>query len=397
MSFDVNVLRGRFPAIRNSDTLFFDGPAGTQVPESVADAVATGLVEGASNVGGAFAASRSSEALVEAARSAGADFVGGSPDEIVFGPNMTTLTMSFSRAVVSGFERGDRIVLSGLDHDANVTPWVLAADDFGVEIDWIDLVDEDVRLDLDSLERVLTPRTRLVAIGGASNAFGTVTDVSRVREIVGAEVRVFVDAVHLAPHDRIDVAASGADGLVCSAYKFYGPHVGMLWGKREWLDSIRPYKVRPAPSETPGKFETGTPSFGMLAGFTAAVDHIASLGSGGSRSERLDSAFAEIRAYEAGLGRRFLSGLPDSVRVWGIPSMEGRVPTFAIAVEGRAPSSVAVELAARNMCVWSGHYYAVEPMRRLGLLESGGLTRIGFVSTTTEGEVDLLLEALADL
>jgi cysteine desulfurase family protein (TIGR01976 family) len=398
MSFDVNDLRQRFPAIRDTEALFFDGPAGTQVPDSVVEAVSRGLVEAASNVGGTFAASHRSEEVVQAARSAGADFVGGRPDEIVFGANMTTLTMAFSRAVLSGFDPGDRIVLSAIDHDANVTTWARAAADFGIEIDWIELASEHVQLDLGSLERVLTPRTRLVALAGASNAFGTLTDLRRVVDIVsGSDVRVFVDAVHMAPHERIDAVSLGVDAVVCSGYKFYGPHVGMLWAKRDWLDAIEPYKVRPAPAEAPGKFETGTPSFALLAGLTAAIDHLASLGEGATRRERLDSAFADIRSHEAALGRRFLSQVPDSVSVWGMPSMEGRVPTFAVAVDGLSAGEVATRLGAQDMCVWAGHYYAVEPMRRLGLLGKGGLTRIGFVNTTTDDEVDRLLEALAGL
>lgn len=398
MTFDVNELRQRFPAIRESDTLFFDGPAGTQVPDTVVDSVSKALVGAASNVGGAFRESFRSENAVLAARLAGADFVNGTDDEIVFGANMTTLTMAFARAVLSGFSPGDRIVLSGLDHDANVWTWSRAAGDFGIEVDWIELDSHHVELDLDSLEEVLAPTTRLVAIPGASNAFGTVTDIARVRRIVGErDIRIFVDAVHLAPHRRIDVQAWDVDGVVCSGYKFYGPHVGMLWARREWLDSIEPYKVRPAPSDAPGKFETGTPSFALLAGLTAAIDHVASLGEGPNRRARLDSAFEEIRTHEAHLGRRFLAGLSDNVTVWGMPAMEGRVPTFAISVTGRTPDEVTRELAERNMAAWSGHYYAIEPMRRLGLLDEGGLTRIGFVATTTIDEVDALLTVLAEL
>ncbi len=398
MAFDVNELRQRFPAIRESVTLFFDGPAGTQVPDSVVDAVAKGLVGAASNVGGAFRESARSENVVFAARLAGADFVNGSSDEIVFGANMTTLTMAFARAVVSGFSDGDRIVVSGLDHDANVSTWLRAAADFGVGVDWIELDGRQVELDLDSLDRVVGPKTRLIAIPGASNAFGTVTDIARVRRIVGErDIRIFVDAVHLAPHRRIDVQAWDVDAVVCSGYKFYGPHVGMLWARREWLDSIEPYKVRPAPMDAPGKFETGTPSFALLAGLTAAIDHLASLGEGPNRRSRLDTAYEEIRTHEAHLGRRFLAGLSANVTVWGMPAMEGRVPTFAIEVAGRTPDEVTAALAERNMAAWAGHYYAVEPMRRLGLLERGGLTRIGFVATTTSDEVDALLAVLAAL
>ncbi len=398
MSFDVHELRQRFPAIRESSALFFDGPAGTQVPDSVVESVSNALVGAASNVGGKFAASRRSEVVVDAARRAAADLLGGSPDEIVFGPNMTTITMAFSRAVLSDYQPGDRIVVSGIDHDANVTTWTRAAADFGIDVDWIELADEHVQLDLESLERVVGDRTRLIAVAGASNAFGTITDLQRVVEIAGRfGARVFVDAVHLAPHERIDAAVLGVDAVVCSGYKFYGPHVGVLWAKRAWLDEIHPYKVRPAPAEAPGKFETGTPSFALLAGLTAAIDHLASLGQGATRRRRLDHAFEDIRSHEAALGRRFLAQLPDNVTVWGMPSMEGRVPTFAVSVEGHSPLEVAGLLGDQQICVWSGHYYAVEPMRRLGLLESGGLTRIGFVNTTTDSEVDRLLEALAAL
>ena len=357
-----------------------------------------GLATGASNVGGAFKASRRSGEIVDRARHAGAEFVGGDPSEIVFGPNMTTLTMAFSRAVLAGFDPGDRIVLSRLDHDANVTSWTRAAEDFGIEIDWIDIDPMTTQLDIDSLEAVLTPSTRLIAVTACSNAFGTLTDLQTITQLASPrEIRVFVDAVHLAPHRRIDVAAMGVDAIVCSGYKFFGPHVGILWGKREWLEAIEPYRVRPAPAGAPGKFETGTPSFGMLAGLAATVEHIASLGEGHSLSDRLDDAYTNIGMHEAELGERFLSNLPNNVTLRGIRSMEQRVTTFAVSVEGVTAQEVAGALGVEDICVWAGHYYAIEPMQRLNLLDSGGLVRIGFVNTTTVDEVDRLLGELERL
>ncbi len=402
MLLDVDRLRSEFPALRRTvggrRAVFMDGPAGTQVPQRVIDAVAGALVTAASNVGGAFEASRASTAVVTGARQAAADLLGGRPDEIVFGPNMTTLTFSISRALAQQWRPGDRIVVTRLDHDANVTPWVRAAQDCGVEVAFADIVVDGVTLDIDHLASIVDDRTRLVAVTGASNAFGSLVDIPRVAEIAHAvEALCFVDAVHLAPHRRIDVAGLGCDLLVCSAYKFYGPHVGILWGRSELLGSVDAYKVRPAPSDPPGRFETGTPSFALLAGVEAAVDHLASLGEGSSRPARLDDAFNRIVDHERHLGERFLDALPANVRVWGRSDMTGRVATFAVATEGRSADSVARIFGERGIFVWSGHYYAVEPMARLGLLDRGGLVRIGFVQTTTDEEVDRLIEELAAL
>jgi cysteine desulfurase family protein (TIGR01976 family) len=400
--FDVARLRSRFPALARTDGtgrpyLYADGPAGTQVPRSVIDAVASGMADAASNVGGHFEASRRSDAVVAGARQAAADLVGGTPEEIVFGANMTTVTFAFSRALAQTWNPGERIVLSGLDHDANVSPWMRAAADRGVEVVFAE-VTADATLDLEQLESLIDDRTRLVAVTGCSNAFGSRVDVARVASAAHARGALcYVDAVHLAPHVRIDVAALGVDFVVCSAYKFYGPHVGVLWGRAELLASIEAYKVRPAPQDPPGRFETGTPSFALFAGVTAAVDHIASLGEGTDRKERLDDAYRAVGGHERELGERFLAGLPAGVRLWGLPTMDGRVSTFAVSVEGMTADQASEKLGERGIFTWSGHYYAVEPMRRLGLLESGGLVRIGLVATTTEEEVDRLLAELADL
>ncbi len=402
MAFDVAELRQRFPALDRSvggrPAVYLDGPAGTQVPNSVIEAVSRSMARSASNVGGSFPASVDSGAQVAAARSAAADLVGGEADEIVFGPNMTTLTFAFSRALSQQWSPGDRIVLSRLDHDANVTPWVMAAGERGVEVLFADIHHDDVSLDLEHLASLIDERTRLVAVTGASNAFGTLVDVSKVAALAhSVDALCFVDAVHLAPHRRIDAGALGCDVLVCSAYKFYGPHVGILWGRTELLGSIDAYKVRPAPADPPGRFETGTPSFALLAGVDAAVRHLGSLGIGRNLPDRLDSAFAAIQAHEAVLADRFLDRLPTNVRLWGKPTIEGRVATFAVAVDGKSAPEVAATLGERGIFVWAGHYYAVEPMAALDLLDSGGLVRIGFVQTTTVDEVDRLLEELASL
>ncbi len=397
MSLDISRLRHQFPALgimfEGRPAVFLDGPAGTQVHESVVETVGSALVEAASNVGGGFAASTRSDGVVSAAREAGADLFGGSPDEIVFGPNMTTLTFAFSRAVARTWAAGDRIVLSGLDHDANVTPWVMAAADRGVEVDFADIHTSDMTLDIDHLESLLTERTKLVAVTGASNTFGTTVDIQRVAAAarnVGA--LCFVDAVHLAPHMRMDVGY--VDAMVCSSYKFFGPHVGALWARRDLLAELEPYKVRPSPSDGPGKFETGTQSFAMLAGFEAAVNYLASLGSGSDRSTALDSAFVHIRGWEETLGRRFLDGLGDKVALYGRETMDGRVSTFALRVPGESPQATARRLAAMGVFVWSGHNYALEPVGRAGLLDDGGVVRVGLVHLNTEAEVDQVLEAL---
>jgi cysteine desulfurase family protein (TIGR01976 family) len=393
---DVEALRSEFPALTAAQ-VFVDGPAGTQVPSRVISAVSDALMRTMSNVGGDFASSRRSEATVVAARAAASDLVGGRPDEVVFGPNMTSLTFAFSRALAEEWNPGDRIVLSGLDQDANVTPWARAAAAAGAEVVFGDVRD-DATLDVDHMVSLINERTRLVAVTACSNAFGSLVDVSRVSSAaskVGA--LTYVDAVHFAPHRFIDVNAIACDFLVASSYKFFGPHLAVLWGKRRHLERLPAFKVRPAPDAGPARWETGTPPFELLAGFSAAVDYLASLGWGGDRRGALEAAFREIGSYEASLGRRFLDGLPDRVRVVGPATAEGRVPTFSVEVDGLTAAEVSKQLGGRRVAVWSGHYYAVEPMRRLGFLDKGGLTRIGFLHVNTENEVDTVLAALADL
>ena len=393
---DVEALRSEFPAL-SAAQVFVDGPAGTQVPSRVINAVSDALMKSMSNVGGEFVSSRRSESTVAAARAAASDLVGGRPDEVVFGPNMTSLTFAFSRALAEEWKPGDRIVLSGLDHDANITPWVRAAASVGAETIFADIKD-DATLDLDHMVSLIDERTRLVAVTACSNAFGSLVDVSRVASAARqAGALTYVDAVHFAPHRFIDVNAIGCDFLVASSYKFFGPHLAVLWGKRPHLSRLPAFKVRPAPDVGPARWETGTPPFELLAGFSAAVDYLASLGWGGDRRGALEAAFREIAAYEASLARRFLDGLPDRVRVVGPTTPESRVPTFSLEVDGLNPADVSRQLGARRVAVWAGHHYAVEPMQRLGYLDQGGLTRVGFLHVNTESEVDAVLTALSDL
>jgi len=407
VSFPVDDLRARFPAYRRTvdgePVAYLDGPGGTQVPQAVIEAIDDYLRGGGSNVGGGFATSHVSEAVVADARSAMADLVGGRPDEIVFGPNMTTLTFAMSRAIARGWGPGDRVVVTGLDHDANITPWVMAAADRGAEVRFAELDPSVPTVDLDHLESLLDDRVRLVAVTHASNAFGTVVDVARVvRSAHRVGALVYVDGVHHTPHRLVDVGELGCDFYVCSGYKFFGPHVGVLWGRRDLLDEIDPYRVRPAPADPPGAFETGTLAFEALAGLSAAVDHLAGIAGAavGDRRKAVVASMEAVASYERELSRRFLAGIAsiEGVDLYGIDDPGGpRTPTFAIGVAGWTPSALAGELGRRGLFVWAGHYYAVEPMRRLGLLEDGGLVRIGFVHTTTSTEVDRLLEALGEL
>ena len=402
---DPEAVRALFPALGRTldgrQVAYLDGPGGTQVPETVIDAIADYLRQGGSNLGGGFASSHASERIVTGARDAVADLMGTDPAAVAFGQNMTSLTFALSRALARTWSRGDRVVVTQLDHDANVTPWVVAAEEHGVEVDRARIRIEDGTLDYDHLESLLGERTRLVAVTAASNALGTVVDVARVAEAahrVGAVV--YVDAVHFTPHHRVDLATLGADLLVASAYKFFGPHTGVLAGRLQLLDEIDAYRLRPAPEDPPGKWETGTQSFESLAGVTAAVDYLASLGriAGGSGDRRtlLDAAMAAVTDHEdptlPSLSRqpRDLAWCP-SPRPGGVAP---RCPTFALEVEGLHPDDVVIALADRGVFAWAGHYYAIEPMKALGVLDRGGLVRIGFVHTTTEAEVDRVLEEL---
>jgi len=401
--FDVSAARAHFPALtrthRGAPVAYLDGPGGTQVPRSVIEAMAEVLTLGVSNLGGPFDSSQLAERVTREARMAGADLFGaGDPEEIVFGQNMTSLTFSLSRALARTWRPGDRIVVTSLDHDANVTPWRLAAADSGVATDIARFDTATGRLDPAAVGELLTDRTRLVAITHASNALGVIPDVAAIcaaARDVGA--LTYVDAVHYTPHGVVDVQKTGADFLAASAYKFHGPHVGFLYGRRDLLEELTAFRVRPAPREGAGKWETGTQSFESLAGVTAAIDYLASLGDGDDRRQRIVEAHRRVAGHLRSLTEMFLDGLGDHVTLHGPSGLDERTPTFAVTVAGSSPQEVAGSLAKAGLLVWSGHYYAIEPMTQLGLLDRGGAVRVGFIHTTTRSEVERLLEALESL
>ena len=392
---DIPRIRSHFPALsRTHDgrpVAYLDGPAGTQVPDYVIDAMGDAFRHGISNLGEPNASSDLSGTIVEHAREAMADLYHASPAEIVFGQNMTSLTLALSRALAATWAPGDEIVLTRLDHDANVAPWLRVAEERGVAVRWLDF--EDWVVAPEALGSLLTDRTRLVAVTAASNALGTVVDIPAMsRRTRESEALLFVDAVHYAPHRTIDVRAWDCDFLVSSAYKFYGPHTGILYGKALHLAELPVYKVRPAPETGPGRWESGTQSFESLAGVTAAVDYLASLGEGVDRRARLVAAYDAIGAHEDALADRFLAGLAEfgHVRLYGLEQGD-RTATFSIGVDGMDPADVAAELAAGGVHVTHGTYYAVEVMKRIGV---PGLTRVGFVHYNTPDEVDAVLAEL---
>ena len=408
-TLDPDALRHQFPALRRTvdgrPAVFLDGPGGTQSPERVIDAMAGYLRRGSSNHGGPFLTSREADAATWEARLAMMDLLNARrPEEIVFGQNMTSLTFSVSRAIAQTWRPGDEIIVTRLDHDANISPWLRAAEDRGVTVRWLDFRPTDCTLALDALPGLLNERTRLVAVNYASNAVGTISDVARVTALAhSAGALVYVDAVHYTPHDVVDVQAIDCDFLACSVYKFFGPHTGVLYGKYEHLDRLPAYKVRPAGNEPPDKWETGTQSFESLSGVTAAVDYLAELGGpDGTRRARLVQAMNAVKRYEAGLSEHFLREATrvPGLRVYGITDVESlaqRTPTFAISLEGRDPETVAVWLGEQGFFVWHGHYYAIAVMERLGTLDRGGLVRIGFVHYNTVDEIDALIAALCEL
>ena len=409
----VAACRRQFPALaRRVDgqpAIFFDGPGGTQTPQRVIDAVGGYLANTNANHGGFFATSRESDDLLRRAHQALADFLGAEdPDCIAFGPNMTSHTFALSRALARTWNPGDEVLVTMLDHDANVSPWVLAARDAGATVKYAGLKREDCTLDLDDLRSKLTARTKLVAVGCASNATGGINPVPEIctwAHEVGA--KVFLDAVHYAPHALVDVDTLGCDYLACSAYKFFGPHVGVLWGRRELLEELEAYKVRPASNSLPDKWMTGTQSHESIAGALAAVEYLADLGRsmapGGRLNRRaaLANAFAEIGAYEQSLCKRLLSGLAQfpEIKIWGIsdPSrLDERLPTVSLTHARKSPAELADLLGRRGIFVWHGNYYALNLTETLGL-EPEGMLRIGLVHYNTVEEVDRLISVLQEV
>lgn len=411
MNFPIDVVRAHFPALAVTDDgrprAYFDAPGGTQACSGAIAAMVAHLQTGTANAGGAFATSVATDAMSAAAHRAMADLLGGEPGEIAFGPNMTSLTLALSRALSAQWSAGDEIVLSRLDHDANVAPWLLAARDRGVTVRWIELDTEQGTLRTDALPSLLGPRTRLVAVGGASNSLGTINDVAAIVRAVRAhsDALVFVDAVQSVPHEPTDVRALGCDFLACSPYKFFGPHAGVLWGRAELMAGLDAYKVRPASINPPAvRFETGTASFEAQAGVIGTIDYLEWLGGelapdAPDRRARLVAAMHGCTAYERMLGERLLAGFQRlaGVSLYGPPTMDGRVPTFAFTLAGHRPRAVAEHLASRGIFAWAGHFYAVEPLTQLGVMDSGGLVRVGLCHYHTVEEVDRLLAALEEL
>lgn len=409
MPFDLEAIRAQFPALAITDDgqrrIYFDNPAGTQVPASVAAAMSDCLLTSNANLGGNFPTSDRADDVVASARSAMADFFNApSHDEIVFGQNMTTITLHLSRSIGRLFRPGDEIILSRMDHDANVWPWVLLARDLELDVKWLDFDATTFEFDLARLDELITDRTRLICVGGASNLTGTINDVTTIcQKARAAGALTYIDGVQSVPHVATDVQAIGCDFLVCSPYKFFGPHQGVLWGRREVLEQLEPYKVRPAYSSIPWCFETGTQSHEGLAGITAAIDYLAWIGQSTdgelSRPRALRAAMAKMFEYEKTLASRLISGLQeiDGVVVQGITSpeaMDRRVPTVSFTHSTVAPDTMAESLAKENIFVWSGHNYAVEVARTLGVLETGGVLRVGPVHYNSAAEIDEFLEAL---
>ena len=417
MRYDLDALRAQFPALTPGEgdepKVYFDNPAGTQVPRSVADRMQECLLEANANVGGYFSTSKRATAIVDEAHLAMADFLhASSPDEIVFGQNMTTITLHLSRSIGRRLEAGDEIILSRMDHDANVTPWTLLARDLELNIRWLEFQHDTFEFDLSLLDDLLSDRTRMVCVCGASNLLGTINDIKTIgRKAKEAGAWTFVDAVQLAPHVAIDVQDLGCDFLTCSAYKFFGPHQGILWGRRDVLESLESYKLRAVPDRLPDCFETGTQSHEGMAGTTAAVDYFAWIGETmahayheqntrfSGRGLYVHAALDYLFDYETQLVSRLIDGLQQirGVRVQGITApdaMVRRVPTVAFTADGIAPDSIAESLAAEHIAVWSGHNYAVEVVQSLGLYESGGVVRVGPVHYNSADEIDQLLVAL---
>ena len=407
---DLTWIRAQFPAlaqeVNGHPAVFFDGPGGTQVPQRVIDAVADYLIHHNANTHGAFATSRRTDETIDAARAAMADFLGCAADEVVFGPNMTTLTFAISRAFGRDIRPGDEIVLTRLDHDANVAPWK-ALEEQGAVIQMVDIDTEECTLDMADMARAIGPRTKLVAVGYASNAVGTINDVATITQMAHAVgALVYIDAVHYAPHGPIDVQALDCDFLACSPYKFFAPHMGVLYGKREHLARLRPYKVRPASDDVPDRWETGTKNHEGLAGVTAAIEYLAELGQrikpATTRRAALVHAMEAIKAYERGLSEQLIAGLLaiPGLTFYGISDparFDMRTPTVAVRLAGCTPRELADALGRRGIFCWDGNYYAINLTERLGVEADGGMLRIGLVHYNTAEEIDRLLEALNEL
>ena len=420
MNYDLEQIRGKFPALNIKDSgvrrIYFDNPAGTQVPTEVIEAVQKCMIESNANIQGGFETSNRVDKILNEFHQSMADFLNAtSSEEIIFGQNMTTLTLHISRSIGRLLSKGDEIILSRMDHDANISPWLLLAEDIGLSVKWLSFDTEKYEFDLNCLENLLSDKTKLICIGGASNLLGTINDIKSICKIAKkANALTYVDAVQLAPHVSIDVQDIDCDFLVCSAYKFFGPHQGILWGKRQLLKSLSPYKVRPATSELPGCFETGTQSHEGMAGTTAAVNYFAWIGREYAETYQIENKYKNERTkfvhaaldylfeYEKLLTIDLIEGLQNikNVQVQGITeknALDRRLPTVSFSVIGLSPSLIAEELAKENIFVWSGHSYALEVVKSLNLLDKGGVLRTGPVHYNTINEVHEFLEILDKL
>ncbi|GAB4118610.1 MAG: cysteine desulfurase-like protein [Roseiflexaceae bacterium] len=410
-TLDLAWVRSQFPALREQiagrEAVFFDGPGGTQVPQRVIDAIATYLSTANANVHGAFLTSHRTDQVIAGAQQAMADLLGCDADEVVFGQNMTTLTFAFSRAFGRTIEPGDEILLTRLDHDANVAPWK-SLEERGAVIKYVDVDIEDCTLDMEDMARKITPKTKLVAVGYASNAVGTINDIKRTVELAHAVgAKVFVDAVHYAPHGPIDVRDLDCDFLACSPYKFFAPHMGTLYGKRQYLQELSPYKVRPASEASPDRWETGTKNHECMAGVTAAIEYLAEVGrmiAGPQATRRAEilAAMEYIQHYERSLSEQLIAGLLEipGLTFYGITDpaqFDRRTPTVSVRIEGKTPRELAEALAERGVFAWDGNYYAINLSERLGVEEHGGMLRIGLVHYNTPEEIEYMLAALREI
>jgi len=411
-ALDLTHIRSQFPSLAQTvnghPAVFFDGPGGTQVPQRVIDAISDYLRRDNANSGGNYPTSRRTDAVIATAREAMADFFHCAADEVVFGQNMTSLTFAFSRAIGRELGPGDEILVTRLDHDANVSPWLTMAEDRGVTVRWAEIHDADCTLDLADLASKINSKTKLVAVGYASNAVGTINPVKEIVRLAhAAGALAFIDAVHYTPHGLIDVAALDCDFLVCSTYKLFGPHMGVLFGKREHLQGLRPYKVRPLTDTIPFRWEWGTLNHECIAGITACVEYIADIGRR-ARSEVADRRAAIVAAYEviheheSGLLRRAVEGLGKipGAKIYGITDpgrFNERCATLAVRIEGHTPLELATKLGERGFFTWDGNYYALNLTEHLGVEKAGGFLRIGLVHYNTAEEVDRLIAALREI
>jgi cysteine desulfurase family protein (TIGR01976 family) len=411
-ALDLAWVRSQFPSLAQTvnghPAAFLDGPGGTQVPKRVIDAIAGYLGHDNANTGGAYATSRRTDAMIAEARAAMADFLNCGADEVAFGPNMTTLTFAISRAIGRDLKPGDEIVVTRLDHDANVSPWLAMAEDRGITVRWAEIHDEDCTLDIADLASKINSKTKLVAVGYASNAVGTINPVKEIVRLAhAAGALAYVDAVHYGPHGLIDVATLDCDFLVCSTYKFFGPHMGVLFGKRAHLQRLRPYKVRPNTNAIPNCWEWGTLNHEGIAGIAACVEYLAEVGRRSrpevaTRRAAIEAAYEAIHEQERGLFERMISGLlriPD-LKIYGITDpkrFHERCATLAVRIERHSPLQLATKLGEHGFFTWDGNYYALNLTEHLDVEKSGGFLRIGLVHYNTGEEVDRMLAVLREI